>query len=389
MKKDWTYKKLGEVAEIVGGSTPKTSEPANWEGSNMWVTPAELDGSKYFGKTQRTISDKAASKLQLLPIGTVLFSSRAPIGKVAITTAPMYCNQGFKNVICGDNLYNEYVYWCLTYNIPLLQSFGVGATFKELSKSAMSDFSIPIPPLSIQRSIVSELDLLHSVIEKKQEQLRALDNLAQSLFYQMFGDPITNPMGWEIKKLGEVCDVKGRIGFRGYTRNDFVDSSKDGAISLSPTNIINNQMDYSKCSYVTWDKYNESPEIMVKNGDILLVKTGSSYGKCAYVDFLPHEATINPQFVVIKEHKIISRYLTAYLQSEAAKIKYNEFVIGTAIPTFSQKSLNSMPILCPPLSLQQSFAAKVSAIEEQKRFISQSIKDVESLHAQRMDQYFG
>lgn len=301
----------------------------------------------------------------------------------------MYCNQGFKNVICGDNLYNEYVYWCLTYNIPLLQSFGVGATFKELSKSAMSDFSIPIPPLSIQRSIVSELDLLHSVIEKKQEQLRALDNLAQSLFYQMFGDPITNPMGWEIKKLGEVCDVKGRIGFRGYTRNDFVDSSKDGAISLSPTNIINNQMDYSKCSYVTWDKYNESPEIMVKNGDILLVKTGSSYGKCAYVDFLPHEATINPQFVVIKEHKIISRYLTAYLQSEAAKIKYNEFVIGTAIPTFSQKSLNSMPILCPPLSLQQSFAAKVSAIEEQKRFISQSIKDVESLHAQRMDQYFG
>ena len=207
MKKDWTYKKLGEVAEIVGGSTPKTSESANWEGSNMWVTPAELDGSKYFGKTQRTISDEAASKLQLLPIGTVLFSSRAPIGKVAITTAPMYCNQGFKNIVCGDSLYNEYVYWCLKYNVPLLQSLGVGATFKELSKSAMSDFSIPIPPLSIQYSIVRELDLLHSMIEKKKEQLCELDNLAQSLFYQMFGDPITNPMGWEIKKLGEVVTI--------------------------------------------------------------------------------------------------------------------------------------------------------------------------------------
>jgi type I restriction enzyme S subunit len=106
----WEIKKLGEVGDIVGGSTPKTSDEKNWIGTNQWVSPAELKGDKYFGKTVHTISDEAASKLQLLPKGTVLLSSRAPIGKLAITTEPMYCNQGFKNIICGPSINNEFVY---------------------------------------------------------------------------------------------------------------------------------------------------------------------------------------------------------------------------------------------------------------------------------------
>ena len=106
-QKGWEEKKLGEVSTIIGGSTPKTNDSSNWGGNNNWVTPAELNGEKYYGKTKRTISDKAAKGMQLLPIGTVLLSSRAPIGKVAITTEPMYCNQGFKNIVCSNVLYNE------------------------------------------------------------------------------------------------------------------------------------------------------------------------------------------------------------------------------------------------------------------------------------------
>ena len=147
MREGWTYKKLGEVATIIGGSTPKSNIEEYWGGTHYWVTPADLDGNKYQGATPRTITDLAVQKtnLQLLPIGTVLLSSRAPIGKVAITTAPMYCNQGFKNIVCSNLLINEFVYWFLFGKVDYLNSLGRGATFKEISKRATEQIPIPVP----------------------------------------------------------------------------------------------------------------------------------------------------------------------------------------------------------------------------------------------------
>ena len=155
MREGWTYKKLGEVALIIGGSTPKTNVKEFWDGENLWVTPAELDGSKFICNTQRCITNLAVEKtnLTLLPIGTVLLSSRAPIGKVCITQKPMYCNQGFKNIVCKDNLFNEFVYYYLKNNIDYLQSLGTGATFKEISKKVVEKIEIPVPPLSEQQRI--------------------------------------------------------------------------------------------------------------------------------------------------------------------------------------------------------------------------------------------
>ncbi|MBR2006921.1 MAG: restriction endonuclease subunit S [Alistipes sp.] len=390
MKQGWEIKKLREVCDIVGGSTPKTSEPSYWDGEHYWITPAELDGSKYISSTSRTITDEGvkSAHLQLLPSGTVLLSSRAPIGKVAITTAPMYCNQGFKNLVCSDKLYNEFAYWFLFHNTDYLNSLGTGATFKEISKRVVEQIPISIPPREEQERIVSELDCLSGVIENKREQLKQLDALAQSIFYQMFGDPITNEKRWEVKRINEVCSIFGRIGFRGYTTNDLVSNSKDGAISLSPSNIINGHLDYSKCTYISWFKYEESPEIKIYNEDILLVKTGSSYGKCALVRNLPHKATINPQFVVLKNFKINNRYLTCCLQSYPVKFEFDKFTIGAAIPTFSQKNLGNMQIAIPPLTFQQEFAEKIEAIEKQKELIKQSITQTEELFNSRMDYYF-
>lgn len=390
-KQDWTYKKLGEVATIVGGSTPKSNIEEYWGGTNYWVTPADLDGNKYQGATPRIITDLAVQKtnLQLLPIGTVLLSSRAPIGKVAITTVPMYCNQGFKNVVCSDLLINEFVYWYLFGKVDYLNSLGRGATFKEISKRATEQIPIPVPPIGEQERIVAELDLLQGIIEKKKEQLKAYDQLAQSIFYTMFGDIFINNKSWDVEPLGNFCEIKGRIGFRGYTKNDFVSSPNEGAITLSPTNIVNGSMDYSKLSYVTWEKYFESPEIMIQNGDILLVKTGSSYGKCSLVRHLPHKATINPQFVVIKDIQLNNVYLTFVLSSDYAKYQYDRFVLGTAIPTFSQKSLAGLDIPVPPLSLQQEFAEKIEAIERQKALVQQSIVETQTMFDCTMDKYFG
>ena len=163
--------------------------------------------------------------------------------------------------------------------------------------------------------------------------------------------PFEVPEGWGWCKLIDVCHIFGRIGFRGYTKDDLV--SDDGAITLSPSNIIDGQMNYDNCTYISWNKYEESPEIQIANGDILLVKTGSSFGKCAYVCNLPQKATINPQFVVLKHILCNPRFLTYILQSGYARRSYDEFVLGTAIPTFTQVVLGDMYIPFPSLQEQQ------------------------------------
>lgn len=159
--------------------------------------------------------------------------------------------------------------------------------------------------------------------------------------------------GWEYKKLDDVCTIVGRIGFRGYTKADLVNSSKDGAITLSPSNIINGELDFSKCTYINWDKYYESPEIMLENGDIVLVKT-ASIGKCAVVKNLPHEATLNPQFVVLKHLVGVPDFICYYLKSSIAQNTIKQMAGGVAIPTLSQKKLGMMIVPTPSQDEQQS-----------------------------------
>lgn len=156
-------------------------------------------------------------------------------------------------------------------------------------------------------------------------------------------------------RLKYVVDIFGRIGFRGYTEQDLVDEN-EGAITLSPSNIQNMKMDYSKCSFLTWQKYYESPEIKIKNGDVLFVKTGSTYGKVGYVENLPMEATINPQLVVFKNISMNSKLLFYMLQMSFVKDQCELAVVGGTIPTMSQVKIGNIYILFPSLAEQQRIA---------------------------------
>lgn len=161
--------------------------------------------------------------------------------------------------------------------------------------------------------------------------------------------------------MGEVCEIKGRIGFRGYTRADIV-KEHEGAISLSPSNIDNGRVNYNNSTYISWDKYYESPEIMIENGDVIFAKT-ASVGKCALIKGLTSKATINPQLVVLKRIKCNSVYLsylmnTAYFQSEVRKITG----IGS-VPNVPQSALVRIPIPIPPLELQEKIVSVLDRFE--------------------------
>ena len=383
MKQGWEIKKLGEVCEVIGGCTPKTNESTYWDGDYFWVTPAELDGTKLISSTKRTITEAGvkSAHLQLLPAGTVLLSSRAPIGKVAITTVPMYCNQGFKNLICSDKLYNCYAYWFLYANTEYLNALGTGATFKEISKKVVEQIPIPVPPLPIQEQIVSELDLLSGIIEKKREQLKALDALAQSIFYDMFGDPITNEKGWEVKKLGEIS--QSQIGLTYKPEN--VTDNNEGVIVLRSGNIQDSSLCFEDVIRVNC-KINENK--YVKDGDILMCSRNGSaklVGKVAMVSNLSEPMTFGAFMTIIRSD--YQQYLFAFFKSQAFRNQLTSSKTAT-INQITVKMLDEILLTLPPLPLQHQFASKIEAIERQKELIKQSISETETLFNERMQHYF-
>lgn len=163
------------------------------------------------------------------------------------------------------------------------------------------------------------------------------------------------PEKWKVGKLKYFIDIYGRIGFRGYTQNDLVGEG-EGAITLSPSNFNDMKMNYSKCSYLSWPKYYESPEIQIQNNDILFVKTGSTYGKSVLVKDLPMEATINPQLIVLKNVKINLNFCAYMFQTSIIKHQVEISVVGGTIPTISQSKIENYYLILPPLPEQQAIA---------------------------------
>ena len=152
-ERGWTYKKLPEVSTIVLGSTPSSSNAAFWDGDVKWITPAELsDDSFYLYDSERHITEEGvkSTSLKPFPAGTVILSTRAPIGKTAIAGCEMYCNQGFKNFVCDNTINPVYLFYSLRIHNPELQKMGTGSTFLELSKKAIEQISISVPPKELQ-----------------------------------------------------------------------------------------------------------------------------------------------------------------------------------------------------------------------------------------------
>lgn len=384
MRKGWEYKKLGEVCEVVTGTTPKTNIPEYWGKGHYWVTPAELnDTTVYIDKTERQITDEALSKtkLRLLPVGTVLLSSRAPIGKVAIANAEMYCNQGFKNCICSEAIYNKYLFYFLRLKKDYLNSLGRGATFKEISRSIVESIKIPLPPKSTQLAIVSELDKINELIRLKKEQLKDFDNLAQSLFYEMFGDPVENEKGWEVKKLGEIA--KSAIGLTYKPEN--VTEELSGTVVLRSSNIQNSILDFNDIVRVN---VLVKEDKMVNDGDILMCSRNGSFrlvGKVALIKGLKERMSYGAFMTIIRSP--YNPYLFEYFKTPA----FRQYLITGKTTTVNQitvKMLNNLTLPLPPLSLQQLFAQRIEQIEREKSEVQKSIQDLETLLASRMQYWF-
>ena len=393
----WPVATIGEVCEVVSGATPKTTKPEFWDGNIPWVTPRDLSelGQKHLSDTPRKIT-KAGLKgcaARMVPAQSVLFSSRAPIGLVAINTLPVCTNQGFKSLVPRFDLVSpDFLFWWLKTQEKHIQSKGRGATFKEVSKKIVEDLQIPLPSLAEQKRIAGILDAADALQAKRREALTQLDTLIQCTFLDMFGDPVTNPMGWEVRSLGSLSVGKPNNGV--FRRNHEYSESLDSGLPVVWVEELfrGNRIDVSEsrrfeATQAEIEKYGLLP------GDLLFCRSslkldGIAYNnvflgeredalfECHLIRVSPRKDVVNPMFLNLQLRSVPMR---ALLKSKSKT---------ATMTTIDQKALSSVEVVVPPGGLQSRFAAIVESVEQQEASQRAHLAELDTLFASLQSRAF-
>ena len=361
----WPTVELDSVAEIRGGATPRRHDPAYWNGDIPWVTPSDLpahdDGiADVVDSTTSSITEAglASCSASLLPPGTVLFSSRASIGKIGIASVPLTTNQGFANLIPRPTLNPRYLAWCLHFHADRIAVLAGSTTFKEVAKSALKRFLIPLPSLCEQRRIVEILDQADRLRRLRAKVDAKADRIVPALFVKMFGDSDTNPMRWPVRRFDTVCD--SRLGKMLDTKQQTGSHSRP---YLRNANVLWDRLDLNVVLRMDFDK-SDREEFRLRKGDVLICERGE-IGRCAsWSDELPecyfqkalHRArpfssVATTEFVVYLLRDLAKR---GVLRRAASKVTFSHL---TGI------ELKELRVPVPPFSLQEDFAAQVRKIK--------------------------
>lgn len=390
MRKGWEYKKLGEVLETTSGGTPSKSHKEYYVGGTIpWLRSGEVSkGDIYDAELYITEEGLKKSSAKLFPIDTVLIAMYgATVGQVGILKSTMCTNQAICGILPNKDFHPNFLKYVLLANKKNYLKQAIGGAQPNISQQVIKSTYIPIVKFSEQESVVSELDKINELIRLKKEQLKDFDNLAQSLFYEMFGDPVENEMGWEVKKLGEVCNITSskRIfadeytdkGIPFYRSKEVIERSKGLPISVE--------------LFISPERYSEIKEKFgIPNvGDILVTAVGT-IGKIWSIDTDEKFYFKDGNLVWLKDidsslvNTIFFRRLLEYLIDEYKKINAN----GAAYSALTIAKLKLMQCPLPPLPLQHLFAQRIEQIEHQKAEVQKSITDLETLLASRMQYWF-
>ena len=263
-----------------------------------------------------------------------------------------------------------------------------------MNDAIMMGIPIAAPCREEQQKIADFLSDVDELINASEEEITNLETQKKAAMKKIFSQEVRfkKPDGsefpkWEEKPLGEMCYLRGRIGFRGYTREDLVEKG-NGAISLSPTNIVDGYVNYENNTYISFLKYEESPEIKVSANDILFTKTGSTVGKIGFVDKMIEPTTINPQIALITAKDCIPYYLFLAMNTEPCKKYVRSITVGGAIPTLSQEALKEMKLSVPSLEEQHLIADFLSSFDEAISAAKEELKKYRELKKGLLQQMF-
>ena len=386
MRKGWEYKKLGEVGQIVTGFTPSTKDESNYSPKEYcFVKPSDLpsQGIADIEETEYFVSQVGLSKSRVLPTGSVLVSCIGSIGKIGILTKEACSNQQINAIIPQDETDSRFIAYSLYAQRFVLESIANAPVVPIINKTDFSKIRIGIPPKSTQLAIVSELDKINELIRLKKEQLKDFDNLAQSLFYEMFGDPVENEKGWEVKTFGEIGSVERGAGI---SKKNFV---KEGlpCIHYGQLHTI---LGPRTTKHFTSIPHNLLPKYKIAHtGDLVMAITSEDVeGSCKSTVWLGDYDIIVGSDAAIFHHKQDGTFLSYYTMTKAFFNEKAKYAKGFKVTHISAKEIEKIPVYLPPLSLQQLFAQRIEQIEREKSEVQKSIQDLETLLASRMQYWF-
>ncbi|WP_223522340.1 restriction endonuclease subunit S [Pseudomonas sp. A-B-26] len=371
---------LGECCTIVSGATPSTSVGDYWDGDTFWVTPKDLSNldGHYISETPRKLTKAGLGSCSalVLPVNSVLFSSRAPIGLVAVNTVPMATNQGFKSFVPKKDIIDEkFLFHWLRANRVYLESLGNGATFKEVSKATVSKIEILLPSLPEQRRIAAILDQADTLRAKRREVLIKFDKLTQSIFVEMFSDAVTGTTNVPRVQLSEVTT---RITDGTHLTPKFISS---GVPFIFVKNFQNGRINFKTDKFISEEEhealYKRCP---VEQGDVLYTTVGATYGKAVAVGkftkfaFQRHVAHLKPD-----KEKILPEFLESMMQLPFVKQQADRWARGAAQPTINLTELRQFEIPLPILSSQREYVSRIAIVNKLKTVHEESDEELGNL----------
>ena len=359
--------KLGEICEIVSGSTPKTSIPEYWDGDIKWITPAELNDDSYIiNDSVRKITELGVKKTGLspFPVGTVILSSRAPIGKVAIAGCEMYCNQGFKNLICSDKINNRYLFWFLKGNTKYLNSLGRGATFKEISKQIVSSIEINVPNVKEQEDAVNVLEQVSDIIHSRKQELQMLDDLIRARFVEMFGDPVDNPKGWRMKKLQELVSDDCTISY-GIVQTG--DDQEEGIPVFRPVDIVDHVPTRSELKKTTEEISNKYKRTLLKGREMLITVRANIADTCIVgEEFVGCNVGRGIVPIRTNEDEMILEFLKHQIDSKHLNDNIKALAKGITLIQLNMEDLREISLIVPPKEQQKAYVEFAKQTDKSK-----------------------
>ena len=389
MKHGWDYKKLGELVQVLNGYAFKSSLYENQGIRVLRITNVQKgnivdDDPKYY---PLSLTDEIRN--YLLKESDLLMSLTGNVGRVGLLTKEMLPAALNQRVACLRILSNGLNLGFLFHYLnsdkfeqdAVLSAKGIAQ--KNMSTEWLKDYKLPLPPISVQQSIVSELEKINELIRLKKEQLKDYDNLAQSIFYEMFGDPVVNEKGWEVKKIGEVCLIER--GGSPRPIKDYITEDEDGLNWIK----IGDAQEGSIFINSTKEKIRKEglkKTRMVHKGDFIL-SNSMSFGR-PYI--MGVDGCIHDGWLVLHDTNNTFNKLYLYY-SLAHKSMYQQFkqmAVGGVVNNLNSEMVRRVLVLVPPLIVQQEFANRIELIEMQKKQIISTIQDLETLLASRMQYWF-
>ncbi len=382
--------KIGEICQIVSGSTPKTSVNEYWDGNIKWITPAEINEDTYIvNDSERKISELAVEKNHMLsfPKGTVILSSRAPIGKVAIAGCEMYCNQGFKNLICSNVINNKYLYWFLKEKKGFLNSLGRGATFKEISKSIISKIEIEVPSKEKQEDIVEILEKINNIIKDRKREICALDNLIKARFVEMFGDAVDNPLRWNKKQLQEIVTDDCTISY-GIVQTG--EDQKDGVPVFRPVDIVNRIPKLEELKKTTEKISNKYKKTILKGREMLITVRANIAETCIVGEEFKG-CNVGRGIVPIrtKEDIMVLEFLKCILDSKHINDDIKRKAKGITLIQLNMQDLREIELIIPPIEKQKAYVQFAKQVDKSKVAVQKALDEAQLLFDSLMQEYFG